>query len=531
MRVWYRRVFGPLLGHAAGGLGTTQQLQSAVRSIAFLDALDVVEQPRLVPFVVRPEPRSLRIPMIGDADRLDAVRRLTTSADAREVLNQAADADSLLEALVTFSAVQELDLTAARIGRRFLPAEVAAVAWRTPEISGIAGGVSDPDPRTLATTPVAQLGGRTLLEEVHRRQEQGGPDLEDLLEFQNALAALAEADPAQVDVALRAHLDACSHRLDAWYTSLASRQLRIARKSRGPGLHVGGYGFVERLRPETTPDSLGYVTGPSLAHAATAGVLRSGRLANPSIDRLDVDVSSARVRVGAGADAGCARGRGAVGAARLPARAGAARGGPRAVHPRRCAPSSRCGRPPRTRQQPVEATPPHDVVNAADLLDAWPRVFIDPVPPPFVFRVAQRVGLQINDPRVDADDGAVHRAGRHLRRRGGCRAGRGSPPDAGRQPGASPGGDPVPRSPGGAGRTGRDGDATAVARLRPALRRRHRCAAAERGMADAVRQRSQGPGRASHQRLGRPAARRTRRLGVQRAGVWPPTARPDRSRS
>ena len=195
--------------------------------------------------------------MVGDPTRLDAVRRLTTSADAREVLNQAADADSLLEALVTFSAVQELDLTAARIGRRFLPAEVAAVAWKTPEISGIAGGVSDPDPRTLATTPVAQLGGRTLSEEVHRRQEQGGPDLEDLLEFQNALAALAEADPVQVDVALRAHLDACSHRLDAWYTSLASRQLRIARKSRGPGLHVGGYGFVERLRPEATPDSLG----------------------------------------------------------------------------------------------------------------------------------------------------------------------------------------------------------------------------------------------------------------------------------
>ena len=35
MRVWYRRVFGPLLGHAAGGLGTTQQLQSAVRRSAF----------------------------------------------------------------------------------------------------------------------------------------------------------------------------------------------------------------------------------------------------------------------------------------------------------------------------------------------------------------------------------------------------------------------------------------------------------------------------------------------------------------
>ncbi len=115
-----------------------------------------------MPFVVRPEPRSLRVPIMGDPSRLDAVRQLTTSANAREVLSQAVDADSLLEALVTFAAVQELDLTAARIGRRFLPAEVAAVAWRTPEISGIAGGVSDPDPKTLVTIPVAQLGGRTL---------------------------------------------------------------------------------------------------------------------------------------------------------------------------------------------------------------------------------------------------------------------------------------------------------------------------------------------------------------------------------
>ena len=28
-------------------------------------------------------------------------------------------------------------------------------------------------------------------------------------------------------------------------------------------------------------------------------------------------------------------------------------------------------------------------------------MFIDPVPPPFVFRVAQRAGVTINDPRVD----------------------------------------------------------------------------------------------------------------------------------
>ena len=517
MRVWYRRVFGPLLGHAAGGLGTTQQLQSAVRSIGFLDALDVVEQPRLVPFVVRPEPRSLRVPITGDPSRLDAVRQLTTSADAREVLSQAADADSLLEALVTFAAVQELDLTAARIGRRFLPAEVAAVAWRTPEISGIAGGVSDPDPKTLVTTPVAQLGGRTLLEELHRRQQQGGPDLDDLLEFQDALAALAVADPAQVDVALRAHLDACSHRLDAWYTSLASRQLRVTRKTHGPGLHLGGYGCVERLRPETSPDSLGYVTGPSLAHAATAGVLRSGRLANPSIDRLDVDVSSARVRTALALMRGVREG------VPLSVLLGyqlerALREEDLALFILALRSEFPLRQPAEDATQPVEATPPHDVVNAADLLDAWPSVFIDPVPPPFVFRVAQRVGLPINDPRVDrmmvqftalastfdavADvvlAEAVHQtlAANPERAQAATRF-------LDRQ--EAPAEPDVTATP------------TAVPRLRPALRRRHRCAAAERGVADAVRQRSEGAGRASRERLDRPAARRAHRLGALRQG-------------
>ena len=83
------------------------------------------------------------------------------------------------------------------------------------------------------------------------------------------------------------------------------------------------------------PDSAGYVTGPSLAHAATAGVLRSAHLANAvaGTDRLDVDLSSARVRARPRADAWRPRGHAADGAARLPPRAGPARGRRGAVHP------------------------------------------------------------------------------------------------------------------------------------------------------------------------------------------------------
>ena len=241
---------------------------------------------------------------------------------------------------MTFGALQELDLTAARIGGKVLPGQLPAIAasWRTPEIldTAQAGRVS---PRILATTiTVPALGGRTLAEEIVVRQQQPGPpdpDLAELAEFQAALDALAAADPAAVELAVRAQLDACSHRLDAWQTSLASRRLAAVRAARPTGLNLGGYGCVEHLRPEITPDSSGYVTGPSLAHAATAGVLRSARLANSvaGIDRLDVDLSSARVAPRPDAAAWRARGHAAHRPARLPPRAGAARGRHPPVHP------------------------------------------------------------------------------------------------------------------------------------------------------------------------------------------------------
>jgi hypothetical protein len=64
------------------------------------------------------------------------------------------------------------------------------------------------------------------------------------------------------------------------------------------GTHLGSYGYVEDLHPEKTPDSQGYVLAPSVAHAATAGVLRSGYLAQRATgaESLEVDLSSARVQ-------------------------------------------------------------------------------------------------------------------------------------------------------------------------------------------------------------------------------------------
>ena len=56
---------------------------------------------------------------------------------------------------------------------------------------------------------------------------------------------------------------------------------------------------MDDLRPSARPDSLGYIHAPSLAHAATAAVLRSGHLAHRDSehDALNIDLQSSRVHV------------------------------------------------------------------------------------------------------------------------------------------------------------------------------------------------------------------------------------------
>ncbi len=100
-------------------------------------------------------------------------------------------------------------------------------------------------------------------------------------------------------------------------TSFATRQLAQLREATPAGTWIGGYGWVENLHAApagdtvtvTLPDGTttvartddgGYVEAPSMMHAATAAVLRSGYLARsgPSREPYTVDLSSARVRSG-----------------------------------------------------------------------------------------------------------------------------------------------------------------------------------------------------------------------------------------
>jgi len=155
------------------------------------------------------------------------------------------------------------------------------------------------------------------------------PATGELAEQVAAIGALATAPTARLERVLVEHLDCCAYRLDAWRLGLATERLFALRYPAGKpavtGLHIGAFGWLEEVRPravQPTPVTLtgelaqvftppgapplvhdpanqGYVHAPSLTHATTAALLRTGYLANASPanpDTLAVNLSSERVR-------------------------------------------------------------------------------------------------------------------------------------------------------------------------------------------------------------------------------------------
>ena len=123
-------------------------------------------------------------------------------------------------------------------------------------------------------------------------------------EFLASLVHLSHVPSARLARLLGETLDLASHRLDAWITSLATSRLKELRATQPTGIHLGAYAWVENLRPRTTRSlSDGFVHAPSVAHATTAAVLRSGYLAyrgQAQGAQLALDLSSRRIRIAKG---------------------------------------------------------------------------------------------------------------------------------------------------------------------------------------------------------------------------------------
>jgi hypothetical protein len=150
-----------------------------------------------------------------------------------------------------------------------------------------------------------------------------------LTEQVEALKALADAPTAALERLFAEHIDTCSYRFDSWLLGLVSFQLQEMRagddgEGDGTGVFLGAYAWLENLRPslvdltpvelppdlaasfpgdtpiQSDPTNGGYIHAPSLQHARTAAVLRSGYLANATqanATSMAVNLSSDRVRL------------------------------------------------------------------------------------------------------------------------------------------------------------------------------------------------------------------------------------------
>lgn len=136
--------------------------------------------------------------------------------------------------------------------------------------------------------------------------------------YRQTLKRLATLSPAELDRLFGETLDVCSHRIDAWVTSLATKRLEELRERTPTGLYLGAYAYVEKLRPVRSDDiriereegadgareviaqvdNGGFIHAPSMTHANAAAVLRNAFLTRfgENAERYRIDLSSERVR-------------------------------------------------------------------------------------------------------------------------------------------------------------------------------------------------------------------------------------------
>ena len=310
------------------------------------DLLDGQIPANKVPFIatcgVRPKPHALdAVPWVqrnpdqpaseldGDAalarNFITTLRQLLSAptGNLRGPLTAMQNGESLLEAMLGFAADEEVlqsshDLFYGHVkglatvsavlkdtAQRFRAAEYVGV-----DSSTLVGDQVDVNnARTLLGLKLTGTTGSQTIEE-HIGARLGLPralwpeHMTNIATFADSLAALETKSAGELQIAFRTALDLAANRLDAWITSLATRRLDAMRNTTPQGLHLGAFGVVENLLPDSSAapsqslDSLGYVHAPSIRQATTASVLRSAFLANRQAagSPFDIDLRSRRVK-------------------------------------------------------------------------------------------------------------------------------------------------------------------------------------------------------------------------------------------
>ncbi|MEU1390909.1 MULTISPECIES: hypothetical protein [unclassified Nonomuraea] len=322
-------------------MSATATLQELLGRIAFALA-GFGQVPRISGVTIQPTPRAVPVPLVAfgalsETERLandyitEVIDATRTTGGFRRLLSNPAAASTLLDALLRQSAAQEYvigstlltfeaelrqgTITALPEHRRVPHREVFGIgAGAAGRIGATTGGTVADDDEPVSM--VATVDGPVAMAETVLRSVSGNRTLANHLaiqtdtvllrsmptrrfaEFRQSLGRLATLPTAELDRLAADSLDTVSHRLDAWYTSLATRRLDAVRQDRPDGTYVGGFGYVEDLRPRTAPTSQGFLHGPSIAHATTAALLRSGHLAHGDSTEgmFAVDLGSVRVQ-------------------------------------------------------------------------------------------------------------------------------------------------------------------------------------------------------------------------------------------
>jgi hypothetical protein len=423
----FREAFASTVSASIFGFITAGMFQEMISNFV-LSLAGITGRPRIARITVDPNQRDVPVPLVDygslsetdllDPDYITAVLTASSTAGGfATLLSEPGKARTLLDALLRQSAAVEYVIGSTML---VLDHELAtSVIARLPdhmritdrEVLGVSadlavGPDSDAPPSLLATAETASdiadakiaavSGDRTLANhlavatnaELRRRITTRR-----FASFRASLEHLAKLPTAELDRLASSTLDCVSHRLDAWITSAATRRLDAVRDERGTATYIGGFGYVEDLRPRGTPVSRGYLHAPSLGHAATAAVLRSGHLARGGSrdGTFAIDLTSTRVARALDLIDGMRRGQsiGSLLGYRFE----------RSVRDRRLTlakyilpirqrtPLAEVATPPDPTAPPVETIAARDVVDGVALLEAWrdrPSVYFNslsiPVP-------------------------------------------------------------------------------------------------------------------------------------------------------
>jgi len=321
----FRSVLGPMGVNATVGLN--RQASTQEQAIELLgNVMKWAHRPNVAGFAANPVDKPLRVPLVEAAtggpgallsrNYLQEIADLARTSGTYDAIKAREKASTLLESLVAYAIARELHRADIKtIDRQRISAgtisALPTVAMSPPsEYVGIQA-VTKPAPNAgvLITTPSEAsrvviptvTGTQTVRQFVTKAVRKGvavAPDYQSLGEALTSLESLATCPVAQIERSFRGLLDVYAYRLDAWYSSMATKRLGDVRATSTTGIHVGGYGWLDDHRPASAPTSQGFVHAPSLPQATTAAVLRSGHLAHNDAEHraLDINLTSARVR-------------------------------------------------------------------------------------------------------------------------------------------------------------------------------------------------------------------------------------------